>query len=524
MKDKQEFLRILLVIGLAGSLLVLWFVSAGSPTQAAVNIDLTVCSSGCTYSSLQTAVDAAFDGDVIKVAQGTYTGIHQRDGVTQVVYIDESVTIQGGYTSMEDFFNPPEPWIYPTVIDAQDLGRVIYVAEDVTVTLAGLQLVNGNGTDLGGGSGAYPDAGGGIYVDRATTSISDCLVANNRSPMAGGLYAKSGKLMMYNNVITANTAISGNGGAMFLYSPIGAQFTHNTVASNTAGFNGGGLYIAYGSSDAIFSQNTIISNTTGSKGGGIYMASVAQIRDNEISYNRAGYGGGALYINGRMPTIAGNTIFGNQSAYYGGGIYLFQDALLQSNTIISNTANRSGAGLTIYDSAGRLENNIIARNNVVDLYPGNGIHIWGGAPTLLHTTVAENVGGDGTCIYVQDLLGIPSDTLMKNSIVVSQTVGIYATGGSTVTMEATLWGDAIWANVTDSVGIVISSTNLTGAPGFVNPHARDYHIDANSKAVNSAVNAGVFADIDNQPRFDGSSDIGADEFWYPTYIPVVLKL
>jgi predicted outer membrane repeat protein len=441
-----------------------------------------------------------------------------------VVYIDKSVTIMGGYNSMEDSYNPPEPWMYPTVIDAQDLGRGIYVAEDVTVTLEGLHIVNGNGTDLGGGTGSFPDAGGGIYLDRASTTISSCLVADNRSPMAGGLYVNRGTVIMQNNIITANTAISTNGGGLFLSSVSYAHFSQNTVASNTAGFNGGGLYIAYGMSDTIYSMNTIVSNTAASRGGGIFMASEAQIRDNEISYNTAGYGGGALYINGRSPKIAGNTFLGNYAAVYGGGIYLSQDALLQSNTILSNTTDRYAAGVMIYKSAGRLENNVIAQNISTAAYAGNGIFIWGGTPTLLHTTVAENVGGDSTCIYVRDDTGIPAYVAMKNTILVSQTVGVFSTGGSTVTMEGTLWGDAEWANVTDTVGTVLSSTNVTGDPGFINPQAGDYHIGADSPAVNSGVNAGVYTDIDNHPRFDGSTDIGADEFWYPTFLPTVLKL
>jgi hypothetical protein len=43
-------------------------------------------------------VDAASSGDEIRVATGTYTDIHQRAGITQVVYITKTVTVRGGYT------------------------------------------------------------------------------------------------------------------------------------------------------------------------------------------------------------------------------------------------------------------------------------------------------------------------------------------------------------------------------------------------------------------------------------------
>jgi len=59
------------------------------------------------YTTIQTAVDAAVDGDAIHVAAGTYTGVDTRPAppgyagpasVVQVVYVDKTVTIEGGYS------------------------------------------------------------------------------------------------------------------------------------------------------------------------------------------------------------------------------------------------------------------------------------------------------------------------------------------------------------------------------------------------------------------------------------------
>ena len=209
--NNSNMMKLILVLAITGILFVLLFAGANSQPGLAINGFLTVCASGCSYSSIQDAVDNALDGETIKVAQGVYTGVQQRSSVTQVVYIDKSLTLIGGYASQADFYNTPAPWQYPTIIDAQDQGRAVYVAEGVTVTLTGLHLVGGNGSNLGGGSGSFPDAGGGLYLDRATTVVSECLIANNRSPMAGGVYVNRGDLIMQHNVISANTAISGNG-------------------------------------------------------------------------------------------------------------------------------------------------------------------------------------------------------------------------------------------------------------------------------------------------------------------------
>ena len=51
------------------------------------------------YASIRAAVDAVgfSSTDEIRVAQGTYTGVSARTGITQVVYLSRTVTIRDGY-------------------------------------------------------------------------------------------------------------------------------------------------------------------------------------------------------------------------------------------------------------------------------------------------------------------------------------------------------------------------------------------------------------------------------------------
>ncbi len=95
--------------------------------------ELYVCPSGCTYSSVQAAVDAADPGDIIKGAQGTYTDLHVRAGITQVVYISKTVTVQGGYTAAN--WDTPDRAAHPTTWDAQGHGRVFYLTGNITPTI-----------------------------------------------------------------------------------------------------------------------------------------------------------------------------------------------------------------------------------------------------------------------------------------------------------------------------------------------------------------------------------------------------
>ena len=97
---------------------------------------MTVCPAGpphCDHAVIQDAVDAANDGDVIKVATDVYTDVHSRPSppgyagpavITQVVYISKTVTLRGGYTA-PGFADPPDPEANPTTLDAQGQGRVL---------------------------------------------------------------------------------------------------------------------------------------------------------------------------------------------------------------------------------------------------------------------------------------------------------------------------------------------------------------------------------------------------------------
>ncbi len=147
MKNKSA---LLLTMGLGLTLVVVWlliFSSFGALVVQAAS--LTVCPAGpptCDYSMIQDAVDAASDGDVIKVAAGTYDDVNNYGGLAQVVYIVKSVTIQGGYTTA--FTEPPDPVTNPTTLDAGGLGRVIYIEGDINPTIAGLRITGGDATTI----------------------------------------------------------------------------------------------------------------------------------------------------------------------------------------------------------------------------------------------------------------------------------------------------------------------------------------------------------------------------------------
>jgi uncharacterized repeat protein (TIGR01451 family) len=465
-RSKQLFISLTLGLGL--TLVLLWLLGGATlpaayaappqcpgqrPLLQAGDV-ITVCLSGdCDYASIQDAVDAADSSDEILVATGTYTGVGARAGVTQVVYISKSVTIQGGYNAD---FSAWDPDTYSTTLDAQGQGRVLYIIGSISPTIEGLRITCGDATALSGSPGG--NAGGGVYVITATATIKDNLIISNTADSyGGGLYIAS----------SAATLVS------------------NTVMANAAGEDdyGGGLCLV--GSDATLNSNTFISNTAHGGGGLVLAYSAATLHGNTISYNTADGGGG-------LDLVASN-------------------ATLSNNIVISNTAYLWGGGLYVDQSSNAtLVNNVVADNRADS--QGSGLYIRGSSPHLLHNTIARNTGGDGSGVYVTNFGADYSTVAFTNTILASHTVGITVTGGNTVTLEATLWAnDTDWGGVGN---IFTGTVNVWGAPAFVNPNAGDYHIAAVSVARDAGVNAGVTEDFEGESRpSDGFYDIGADEYY-----------
>jgi uncharacterized repeat protein (TIGR01451 family) len=239
------------------------------------------------------------------------------------------------------------------------------------------------------------------------------------------------------------------------------------------------------------------------------------LTDNLISSNWAHRGAGADFAAVDSVTLTGNTVISNTAWWknlQGGGLRFVNSTgtTLNSNIITNNSAAGFGGGLYVDNSDTIMTNNIIADNQAA--VAGSGLCNVNSYPQLLHTTIARNSGGDGSGVYIT---GTASTAFLTNTILVSHTVGITVAAGNTVTLEATLWGTDTWANLTDWGGpgaIFTGTTNLWDNPAFVNPDAGDYHIGANSAAMDAGVDVSVTTDIDGDPRPMGHGyDVGADE-------------
>jgi fibronectin-binding autotransporter adhesin len=443
------------------------------------------------FASIQEAVDAAdHPEDVVKVAAGTYTGVQSRPSppgylgtsvVTQVVYVSKTVTVRGGYTAAN--WNTADPEANPATLNAQGMGRVLYITGDITPTIEGLLIAGGDASDQSGGPLGH-DAGGGMYVYTATITVSECTIVSNTAStisagFGGGLYLENSDATLNGNTMSGNTAStvgSGFGGGLYLRnSP--AMLSANTVAENTAsaggGAYGGGLYLDR--SNATLLDNVIRSNASSTyadaTGGGLSIAnSNVTLDGNTIVSNTASTAswgdGGGVALEASAATLDGNPIISNTAGAAGrgdgGGLWIFTSAVtVTDNTVESNIASIGdqgfGGGLYLDNSGGSLTGNRVL-NNVASTAAegsGGGLYLQESNATLENNTVQGNIAstgdwgtGGGLCLVRSDAV-VQSNTIQRNAA----SAGYWGNGGGMYlrSSDATIESNTVQGN-TASIG------------------------------------------------------------------------
>jgi hypothetical protein len=364
----------------------------------AATAELHVCPSGCDYSSIQAAVDAANYGDIIKVASSTYTDIHAHGSLTQVVYINKTVTIRGGYTTA--FTDPPDPAAHPTTLDARGQGRVLYIAGNSSF-IEGLRITGGNANGQGGSPNV--DSGGGVYITSATATISDCTVLSNTAESGGGLYLYQSHTILSNNIVISNTAENAGGGLHLNNTT--AALGGNIIEANIASNWGGGLFLDHDA--ATLNGNNIASNDA-QAGGGIYLyLSPATLTDNVVASNTAAEGS-AIYLSFSSATLVNNVIIGN---YANSRIYVFASSPSLLHTTIANNTAVGGSGVYVTSNSMFGASTVLMTNTVL-VSQTVGINVDSDNQATLNGVLwfgnGANTGGGGTLTITHATIGNPA--------------------------------------------------------------------------------------------------------------------
>lgn len=172
---------------------------------------------------IQSAVDAAQDGDGVLVSNGVYGagGRVMHGSMTNRVVVTNAITVRavGGFGK--------------TIIEGSrpagdEAVRGVYLG--ASASLSGFTLTNG--CTRAGGDATNEQSGGGAWCE-AGAVISNCLLSGNAAQFGGG-GAYGGTLR--NCVLAGNTAVARGGGAA------DATLENCTVFYNHTDGNGGGTY------------------------------------------------------------------------------------------------------------------------------------------------------------------------------------------------------------------------------------------------------------------------------------------
>ncbi len=199
-----------------------------------------------------------------------------------------------------------------TIIDGNGSvtnGRVLHITiSDITVSIDGVTIQNGN----------MGDWGGGIYNHGSHLNVANSIISGNQaSHHGGGIFNFGGTATISNSTISGNQTIHYGGG---IDNSGAVTITNSTISGNQANWGGGGIRNSGGTLNV--ANSTLSGNQADSDGGGIYNGSGTTTLDNvTISGNTAsGDGGGVTgdpqyggIVNLRNTIIAGNTDTGGEA-------------------------------------------------------------------------------------------------------------------------------------------------------------------------------------------------------------------
>ena len=443
--------------------------------------------------SIQAGINAAVEGDTVRVAPGVYS--------ERIDFCGKAITVQS------------DAGAEVTIIDGGHDGTVVTFSsgEPAETVLEGFTIRNG-----------YAWYGAGIYCRNSSPTIENCRISDNSADVDHA-DAKGGGIYCYDNssptirgcTITGNST-SDDGGGIALWSYSDAVITNCSIYDNRAR-NGGGIFCSYNCSPTI--ANCTISENTAGYGGGISLFNSCDptIENCLISYNS----GGGIYWNGSSPTITNCTFNGNSSRT-GGGIYCSDtsDSTITHCTFVGNSAESGGAiygGSRAYPTI----KNCTITANVAEEY-GGGVCSAGSNLIMANNIITDNAatyGGGLSCTKYYTSPGFINCVFHGNHA--DQGGGFYCNQANPRIQCCILWeNDALEGPegyVVEGTPSVSYSDVQGGWPGTANIHedplfigGGDFHLHDESPCIDAGKTNPSYDDLCFPPSKGGDrNDMGA---------------
>lgn len=243
------------------------------------------------FPTIQAALDAVVNGDVIELADGTYTGPGNRD----IDYHGKAVTVRSisgdpALCRIDCGGSPTQP----------HRGFHFHSGETEASRLEGVTVASGYAIGTG------PDAwGGAILCYYSSPSVTRCVLEDNRAGEdGGGLMASYGSPTITDCIVRRNVA--GWGGGILLWEG-DAHLADCWIEANEASYKGGGVYCTSGCT-AEFTRCTFCANNAGEKGGAIVCNTCAPVFSQCTCVDNLAGGGSAVWTLGGAQAVFDHTI------------------------------------------------------------------------------------------------------------------------------------------------------------------------------------------------------------------------
>jgi predicted outer membrane repeat protein len=522
-------------------------------------VDLTVGSATCMYPTVTAAIAAANPGDRLLLEGGVT--------FTENIYIEKNLTVRGGYNGCGSSSSEN------TTLDGGGTGRVVYLNEDINVTLENLNITHGYSNMHGAGiyvryntqltgnnlniyNNTADVLGGGVRLYGGRATFTNTNIYNNTAPLGAGIHGDVGNaivpvltLLSYSEIYENNALTGGGlGGGLYMNQGVVSISNCSDIDSNHA-ISGGGIYLDTSTLTVAGSCTQINNNTATSNGGGVYAVDDSMINLDQgttLNDNEAGYGGGAYLDNSILMSDSG-WILRNIADDYGGGVYATNGSLFDMDLggyacsnmwcsqLVDNTATTMyGGGVYASDTSEvDLQQTSVEFNSAA---MGGGIYAYQSPVYLNNTLVARNDAtydiGDGIRLFTEASLTGSHNTLAFNNNTGTNGDAINLSGATLTLSNSIIWAhassiDAAGQTVTcsDIQGAYVGAGNINADPLFISAAANNFHLQNTSPAIDGCVSSEE-RDLENDyrpailVRPATPYDMGADEVSLKYYLPL----
>ncbi len=277
-----------------------WFVDASVETSG------DGMSPETAFKTIKEAINAAGDGDTVRVAPGRHAesllvrGLLE-ESLSLVGSGPDVTTIDaGGGPCPVSFVGMRYEWLDVKPPPWETQPKPSFRIEGFTITnsandaVGAIYCSNGNITikdcKLTGNSSTF---GAGIFLDECSAVISGCELSGNSAEQGGGLYVWASEVVVTDCFISENTASEGGGISCWYSRP---QVVRTVLSKNASG-KGGALLCE--ESPAILVNCTVVGNSASEGAGGIHCHEPAPRQSLPLIMNSILWGNGMTF-SGRL--------------------------------------------------------------------------------------------------------------------------------------------------------------------------------------------------------------------------------